>query len=61
MENRDLGDRHNDIRLLDGGFSNEVNKYLSFDVHKEALWTAKALYSEPQAVVTTHMAYLAGG
>ena len=49
-----------EVLVLDGGFSNELNSHCSFDVHKEVLWTAKALYSDPEAIVSTHLAYLRG-
>jgi S-methylmethionine-dependent homocysteine/selenocysteine methylase len=48
------------IILLDGGLSNELNTRVSFDIHSEPLWTAKALQSDPKAVTETHLEYLKG-
>jgi len=50
-----------EILVLDGGFSNELNKRTTFDVHKEPLWTAKAIYEDPEAIVATHLAYIEAG
>jgi len=50
----------NPILLLDGGLSNELNPLVSFDVHAEPLWTAKALQADPKAVTAVHLAYLKG-
>lgn len=50
----------NKVLLLDGGLSNELNKRVSYNVHKEKLWTAKALYGSPTAVIGSHYAYLKG-
>jgi homocysteine S-methyltransferase len=49
------------VLCLDGGFSNELNKRTTFDVHQEPLWTAKAIFAEPDAVFATHLAYLEAG
>lgn len=48
------------VLLLDGGLSNELNNRVSFDVHKEKLWTAKAISTHPEAMIATHLAYLEG-
>ena len=49
-----------EVLVLDGGFSNELNKYVSFNVHEEPLWTARALFEETDAIIKTHEAYLNG-
>lgn len=48
------------VLVMDGGFSNELRKRVSFSVNDEPLWTAKALLVDPLAVVDTHLAYLEG-
>lgn len=48
------------VFLLDGGLSNDLNNRVPFDLHKEPLWTAKALITDPDAVVATHLEYLQG-
>ncbi|CAL8101745.1 unnamed protein product [Orchesella dallaii] len=49
------------VLLLDGGFSNELNKRCSYNVDKESLWTAKALMTDAKAVTETHLEYLKAG
>ncbi|OXA62711.1 homocysteine S-methyltransferase [Folsomia candida] len=49
------------VFLLDGGLSNDLNNRVPFDLHKEPLWTAKALITDPDAVVATHLEYLQAG
>jgi len=49
-----------EILILDGGTSNELMNHIDFDIHKDPLWTAKALLNAPEAVVKTHLAYLEG-
>jgi len=48
------------VLVLDGGFSNELLKHCSYDVHEDPMWTAKALHTDPKSIVETHTAYLAG-
>jgi len=49
------------LQVLDGGFSNELNKISSFNVHNDPLWTARALRDDTDAIVATHKAYVEAG
>jgi S-methylmethionine-dependent homocysteine/selenocysteine methylase len=48
------------VLLLDGGLSNDLDNRVKFDIHKEPLWTATAISTDPDAVIATHLEYLRG-
>jgi len=50
----------NDILVLDGGFSTQLEKYVG-DVSQDPLWTARALIERPDAVQQVHKDFLEAG
>lgn len=50
----------NDIMILDGGFSGQLGKHVHRQIDGDALWTARYLVTNPEAVIQTHLDFLKG-
>lgn len=48
------------IKILDGSFGFQLNKHLEKPLDHDPLWSSKALISDPEAVIQTHMDYIQG-
>lgn len=50
----------NEIVILDGGFSGQLKKHVHQQIDGDALWTARYLVTNPDAVIQTHLDFLRG-
>ncbi|KAJ9577783.1 hypothetical protein L9F63_005639, partial [Diploptera punctata] len=50
-----------EILILDGGFSTQLSHNVEEKVDGNPLWTAHFLYSDPEAIVKTHLDFLRAG
>lgn len=50
----------NKIMILDGGFSGQLRKHVNQQIDGDALWTARYLVTNPEAVIQTHLDFLNG-
>lgn len=50
----------NEIVVLDGGFSGQLKKHVNQQIDGDALWTARYLVTNPEAVIQTHLDFLRG-
>ena len=48
------------ILVLDGGFSTQLSQNVEDQVDGNPLWTARFLFSNPEAIVKTHLDFLRG-
>ncbi|CAH1985826.1 unnamed protein product [Acanthoscelides obtectus] len=48
----------NKIKLLDGSYGFQLNKHLEKPVDHDPLWSSRALITDPEAVIKTHMDYI---
>lgn len=49
-----------DIMILDGSYGFQLNKHLDRPLDNDPLWSSKALITNPEAVIATHMDYIKG-
>lgn len=48
------------IAILDGSYGFQLNKHLEKPIDNDPLWSSKALITNPEAVIATHMDYIKG-
>lgn len=48
------------IKILDGSYGFQLNKHLEKPLDDDPLWSSKALITNPNAVIATHMDYIKG-
>lgn len=48
------------VKVLDGGFGSQISKLVEKPVDGDALWSARFLATNKQAVIDTHLAFLRG-
>lgn len=48
------------VSILDGSYGFQLNKHMEKPIDDDPLWSAKALYTNPEAVIRTHMDYIEG-
>lgn len=51
----------NKVTILEGGFATQISKYVGPVVNGDPLWTARFNYTNPDAVVRTHLDFLEAG
>lgn len=51
----------NKVFLLDGSFGSQLIKYTKKNIDIDPLWTARALYLNPDAVIKVHMDFIKAG
>nr|CAI5817400.1 unnamed protein product [Callosobruchus analis] len=51
----------NKIKLLDGSYGFQLNKHLEKPVDHDPLWSSRALITDSEAVIKTHMDYIQVG
>ncbi|XP_074037589.1 betaine-homocysteine S-methyltransferase [Leptinotarsa decemlineata] len=49
------------IQILDGSYGFQLNKHLEKPLDHDPLWSSKALITNPDAVIKTHMDYIQAG
>lgn len=49
------------IKILDGGFSTQLAEYIGQNVDGDPLWSAKFNYTDPKAIVKTHIDFMKSG
>lgn len=55
-----INTKMDDIVILDGGFSGQLRKHVNQQIDGDALWTARYLVTNPEAVIQTHLDFLKG-
>lgn len=50
-----------EIVLLDGGFASQLSCHVESPIDGDVLWSARFLYTNPEAVVQTHLDFLRAG
>ena len=48
------------IKVLDGGFSTQLAQYVGDIIDGDPLWSARFLYTNPEAVINSHLDFLKG-
>lgn len=48
------------IKILDGSYGFQLNKHLEKSLDDDPLWSARALITNPEAVIATHKDYIKG-
>jgi homocysteine S-methyltransferase len=49
-----------EIFVLDGGFATQLRTHVSEPIDGTPLWSASFLYTDPNAVIKTHLDFLRG-
>lgn len=49
------------VKVLDGGFSAQLSKYVGAKIDGDPLWTARFLSTDPDAIYKTHLDFLRAG
>ncbi|XP_066593479.1 homocysteine S-methyltransferase-like [Prorops nasuta] len=50
-----------EVKVLDGGFSTQLSKYVGEKIDGDPLWTARFLVTDPGSVFATHLDFLRAG
>lgn len=50
----------NKIKILDGSYGFQLNKHLEKPIDNDPLWSSRALITNPEAVIETHVDYIKG-
>lgn len=48
------------VKVLDGGFSTQLSRHLNTSIDGDVLWSARSLYTNPEAVIQTHYDFIEG-
>lgn len=51
----------NNVTVIDGGFSTQLSEYVGSNVDGDPLWSARFNYTNPEAVVNSHLDFLRAG